>query len=295
MNKADARDLSLVSLILEQYPPGSDFATKVTVAVVLFYNVNAAFHSIFKLGMFESIFHVVPRSTDAVSLLFSCTQFCRYAAPLAYNLLNLLPIVHRNGTKSVFEVQMNQQLPVLALNYMVFFPCIMPFYCACVGLNLFDRLVSCVGGARAAQLRFADDTDGLDDISRRGEGLLQREKDGVRNGLPIGDNHPSYSGRSAHALGAKGGGGSSSGLELNRFLKMGGNAAAAVANAASGRGNERRGLLSDVGLEGQTGGSLGAPASRQDRLKEALKEKARTRRVAHWHGPWRMHGTTPVA
>ena len=289
VNKADGRDVSLVSLIIEKYPPGSDFATKTTVGLLLFYNVNAAFYSIFRLGMFEQIFHVVPRSTDAVSLLFSCTQFCRYAAPLCYNCLNLLPIVHRLGTKSVFEQQMNQQLPTVALNYMLFFPCILPFYCLCISFNMFDRLVAAITPGGANALKFSSEPGGgaLDEESKRGEALLQVEKDGVRAGLGIGDNHASYSGRRAgRPLEPV----DKSGVATaSRFLKsVGGSAAAAVASAASGKGLERKGLLSDVGSsDGGRPASAGQGLSARERLKEKA-ERVKQGEAAKAERPWGM-------
>lgn len=242
---------------------------------------NAAFYSIFRLGMFESIFHVVPHSTDAVSLLFCAVQFCRYSPALCYNCLNLLPIVHRNGTKSVFEIQMNQDIPEFAMKFMLIFPCILPFYCFCIAFNLFDRIGSMCSGSGSERgkkagkmLRFKSDNDGdSDEHQSAGKTLLQREKETVRNGLPIGDNHPSYSGR--RGTSRRAGVLASTGVELNRFFKFGNKGGGAN---ASREGLEKKNLLDDVGdhRDGASSSSSAAPLSaktREERLKEKLHQK----------------------
>jgi hypothetical protein len=135
-----------VSLIIES-AHGADFPIKLIVGLVLFYMLTCAFFTVLKLAMF-SFFHVVPHHTDSVSLLLSSSMFCRYSAPLCYNFLSLLPIVHRNGTESVFEQAMGQHLPKAAVMFNDIFPVVLGIICPCVTFGVFDRLKACFGGSR---------------------------------------------------------------------------------------------------------------------------------------------------
>ena len=140
------KDLSIVSLIIES-AHGADFPIKLIVGLVLFYMLVCTFFTVLKLAMF-SFFHVVPFHTDAVSLLLSASLFCRYSAPLCYNFLSLLPIVHRNNTESVFEQAMGQHLPKVAVMFNDIFPVVLGVFCPMVTFGVFDRLKACCGGSR---------------------------------------------------------------------------------------------------------------------------------------------------
>ena len=140
------KDLSIISLMIES-AHGADFPIKVVVGLTLFYMLTCAYFTVLKLAMF-SFFPVVPHHTDAASLLLSASLFCRYSAPICYNFLSLLPIVHRNGTESVFEEAMGQHLPKAAILFNDICPVVLGIFCPMVTFGVLDRLKGCCGGSR---------------------------------------------------------------------------------------------------------------------------------------------------
>ncbi len=135
-----------MSLIIES-AHGADFPIKLIVGLVLFYMLACTYFTVLKLAMF-SFFHVVPHHTDSASLLLSSSLFCRYSAPLCYNFLSLLPIVHRNSAESVFEQAMGQHLPQVAVMFNDIFPVVLGIFCPCVTFGIIDRLKGYCGGSR---------------------------------------------------------------------------------------------------------------------------------------------------
>ena len=144
--KLQDKDCSIISLLITSFH-GSDFPIKVVVGVSLIYMLACAYFTVLKLAMF-SFFHVVPHHTDAPSLLLSASLFCRYSAPICYNFLSLLPIVHRGGKESVFEQAMGQHLPKVAIMFNDIFPVVLGIFCPLVTFGVLDRLKGCCGGSR---------------------------------------------------------------------------------------------------------------------------------------------------
>ena len=146
MPKLKDKDCSIISLLITSFH-GVDFPVKVVVGLSLVYMLACAYFTVLKLAMF-SFFHVVPHHTDAPSLLLSASLFCRYSAPICYNFLSLLPVVHRGGKESVFEQAMGQHLPNAAIMFNDIFPVVLGIFCPMVTFGVLDRLKACCGGSR---------------------------------------------------------------------------------------------------------------------------------------------------
>ena len=144
--KLKDKDCSIISLLITSFH-GSDFPIKVVVGVSLIYMLACAYFTVLKLAMF-SFFHVVPHHTDACSMLLSASLFCRYSAPICYNFLSMLPIVHRGGKESVFEQAMGQHLPQVAVMFNDIFPVVLGIFCPMVSFGVLERLKACCGGSR---------------------------------------------------------------------------------------------------------------------------------------------------
>jgi hypothetical protein len=144
--KLKDKDCSIISLLITSFH-GVDFPVKVVVGLSLVYMLACAYFTVLKLAMF-SFFHVVPHHTDAPSLLLSASLFCRYSAPICYNFLSLLPVVHRGGKESVFEQAMGQHLPNVAIMFNDIFPVVLGIFCPMVTFGVLDRLKACCGGSR---------------------------------------------------------------------------------------------------------------------------------------------------
>jgi hypothetical protein len=202
------KDLSIVSLIIES-DGGTDLPTKVIVGLVLMYMLACAYFTVLKLAMF-SFFHVVPGHTDAMSLCLSGTLFCRYSSPLCYNFLSLLPIVHRNGTQSVFEHVMGSHLPQAAVLFNDIFPVVLGVFCPMVTFGVLDRMKGC-----CSKSRFSINDEGIaDETTSKGRSILEREKESIRNGGRPGETHSAFTMRRREPK-------KKSGLELNRFFGRG--------------------------------------------------------------------------
>ena len=202
------KDLSIVSLIIES-DGGTDLPTKVIVGLVLMYMLACAYFTVLKLAMF-SFFHVVPGHTDAMSLCLSGTLFCRYSSPLCYNFLSLLPIVHRNGTQSVFEHVMGSHLPQAAVLFNDIFPVVLGVFCPMVTFGVLDRMKGC-----CSKSRFSINDEGIaDETTSKGRAILEREKESIRNGGRPGETHSAFTMRRREPK-------KKIGLELNRFFGRG--------------------------------------------------------------------------
>ncbi len=247
------KDLSIVSLIIES-DGGTDLPTKLIVGLVLFYMLACAYFTVLKLAMF-SFFHVVPGHTDAVSLILSATLFCRYSAPLCYNFLSLLPIVHKNGTESVFEQVMGSHLPKVAILFNDIFPVVLGIFCPMITFGVLDRLKGCCGKSR-----FSINDEGIaDETTSKGRTILERERESIRNGGKPGETHSAFTMRRKEPK-------KKIGLELNRFFGRGKKEGAPEEVAAK---EEQRTSL----LVAEREERAGPPMTRAEELKARLNAK----------------------
>ena len=83
-----------------------------------------------------SFYTLVPRHTDAFSLLVNASLVCRYSAPLSFNFLMLLPIIRASGKMTTFSRKMANNVPELAGELNIIVPTFLGLYCVAIALRL---------------------------------------------------------------------------------------------------------------------------------------------------------------
>jgi hypothetical protein len=115
-------------------------AVQLTVMLPLFYMCICTYFSLFKLGKFR-VYSLTPFSSDSYSLLLCGALICRYSAPMCYNFLNLIPVVHENGKHTVFDQMMGASSTLGAFDlFNSWFPLVLPVFCGLVAFNAFHHL-----------------------------------------------------------------------------------------------------------------------------------------------------------
>jgi hypothetical protein len=181
----NADQLSMLSIIVGNAETSS--ALHIVVAFPLFYMCGCAFYSLFKLGMF-SFYQLVPRNTDAYSLLVNASLVCRYSAPLSYNYLMLLPIIKQSGKVTTFSQKMASNVPEVAGELNVIVPAFLGLFCLAIALNWFDALLKLF---RADNFKFESDKD-KDESVDAGKAIVDRERAEVIEGGRIGSTNDAF-------------------------------------------------------------------------------------------------------
>jgi hypothetical protein len=128
------------NLFAEKLDMLTQVAVQLTVMLPLFYMCICTYFSLFKLGKFK-VYSLTPFSSDAYSLLLCGALICRYSAPMCYNFLNLIPVVHENGKHTVFDQMMGASSTLGAFNlFNSWFPLVLPVFCGLVAFNAFHHL-----------------------------------------------------------------------------------------------------------------------------------------------------------
>ena len=161
----------------------------VVVAFPLFYMCLCTFYSLFKLGMF-SFYQLVPRATDGFSLLVNASLVCRYAAPISYNFLMLLPIIKASGKQTTFSRKMEAKVPEMAAELNVIVPAFLCLFCVAIALGWFERAVSAF---KAKSFTFNGDK-GICESTETGKSIVERERAEVQDGGEIGAQHEFFVG-----------------------------------------------------------------------------------------------------
>lgn len=187
---AYADHASLLSVMLESAMASSSSASvHVVVAFPLFYMCLCTFYSLFKLGMF-SFYQLVPRATDGFSLLVNASLVCRYAAPISYNFLMLLPIIKASGKQTTFSRKMEAKVPEMAAELNVIVPAFLCLFCVAIALGWFERAVSAF---KAKSFTFNGD-NGVCESTETGKSIVERERAEVQDGGEIGAQHEFFVG-----------------------------------------------------------------------------------------------------
>ena len=147
------------------------------------------FYSLFKLGMF-SFYQLVPRATDGFSLLVNASLVCRYAAPISYNFLMLLPVIKANGKQTTFSRKMEAKVPEMAAELNVIVPAFLCVFCVAIALGWFERAVSAF---KAKSFTFNAD-NGVCESTETGKSITDRERAEVQDGGEIGAQHEFFVG-----------------------------------------------------------------------------------------------------
>jgi hypothetical protein len=250
------KDVSIISLMIEG-DGGSDLVTKVIVGLTMMYMFACTYFTIFKLAMF-SFFHVVPGHTDAVSLTLTATLFCRYSAALCYNILSMLPVVHKDGKESVFEQVIGSHLPRAAVLFIDICPVILAVFWPLASLGILDKLKGC-----CSKSRFRINDEGIaDESTTLGRAILDRERDSIRGGAKPGETHAAFSVRRKEAK-------KKSPFEMNRFFQRGKGSA-----DEDGACEEQSKSLLAAEREDREAARAGPPLTRAEELKARLAAKA---------------------
>jgi len=188
----NADQVSMLSVMVENAETSS--ALHMVVAFPLFYMCGCAFYSLFKLGMF-SFYQLVPRNTDAYSLLVNASLVCRYSAPMSYNFLMLLPIIKQSGKVTTFSQKMASNVPEIAGEFNVIVPAFLGLFCLAIALNWFDAILKLF---RADSFTFESDKD-KDESVEAGKAIVDRERVEVMEGGRIGSTNEAFFTESEHS------------------------------------------------------------------------------------------------
>ena len=252
------KDVSIISLMIES-DGGADLVTKIIVGLTMMYMFACTYFSIFRLAMF-SFFSVVPGHTDAISLTLTATLFCRYSSALCYNLLSMLPVVHKNGEESVFEQVIGSHLPRAAVLFIDIFPVVLAVFWPLASLGVLDKLKGC-----CSKSRFRITDEGIaDETTTLGRAILDRERENIRGGAKPGETHAVFSVRQKD-------GKKKSGFELNRFFQRSGKKEGPTDEEA--REEQKTSLLA-AEREEREASRAGPPMTRAEELKARLAAKA---------------------
>eukprot|EP00240_Pyramimonas_obovata_P000409 CAMPEP_0118953478 /NCGR_PEP_ID=MMETSP1169-20130426/56633_1 /TAXON_ID=36882 /ORGANISM="Pyramimonas obovata, Strain CCMP722" /LENGTH=562 /DNA_ID=CAMNT_0006900945 /DNA_START=431 /DNA_END=2116 /DNA_ORIENTATION=+ len=181
-------NLSVFSHIIAATREANQVAVQVLVMLPLMYMCICTYFSLFKLAKFK-FFSLTAHSSDAFSLLLSGSLVCRYGAPLCYNFMTLLPVVTENGRQTVFDKMQGFGSHGTLSLIISTFPLVLPFYCALVAFNTFNRIAEnccgcCFGVKR--QYNFNEEVANTDMYIKGGQ-ILTAERQNQLAGLPIGD------------------------------------------------------------------------------------------------------------
>jgi len=280
----DDPDLSLFSMIIRAAARG--YATlvpmEILIAMPLVYIMACAYFSLFRLGMF-SFYSLIPKNTDAGSLLLNCSLTCRFSAPLCWNFLSLVPVVHKGGELTTFEVTMGAStIPHVFDQYNRLVPLTLVIYCGAIAFNAYNRITQfCMwGSSRGDDVAFADEGEGGDAEAENATRILQSEEDCLERALAIGSTNPSFhrlhegspgigtdeeaaSGDRVGLLSGRRGSGSES--DLSRGRGSGGGGARAVGSFAGAKDRLRAAVEQTSGGGGE-GGSRGAGRGTPSRM-----------------------------
>ncbi|GAQ89609.1 hypothetical protein KFL_005410080 [Klebsormidium nitens] len=172
-------DLSVFSLLIKS-AGDNESLVQIFTFVPLVYICVCTYFSVFKLGMF-SFYYLVPKHTDAVSLLVNASLTCRFAAPMSYNFLHL---IHVGNT--VFDQKMGQMgnIPVLGDEFNTYFPFLMVAFSSMIAANVFNRFLDLFGGSKRFHF---DDEDRSDDFTASGNIILRKERASLERGMTVGE------------------------------------------------------------------------------------------------------------
>jgi len=178
--------VSLMSIMLEN--ASSNTQLYIAVAFPLFYMCLCTFYALFKLGMF-SFYQLVPRHTDAFSLLVNAGLVCRYSAPIAFNFLMCLPVIRESGKMTTFSRKMTGNVPELATELNVIVPTFLGLFCAAIALGWFDVLVRVFHAGDG--FKFESDRDVNENVDA-GKAIVDRERAEITDGGVIGSAHECF-------------------------------------------------------------------------------------------------------
>ncbi|XP_006655918.1 LMBR1 domain-containing protein 2 homolog A-like [Oryza brachyantha] len=177
-------DLSLFS-VLANAVGKQEVLVQVVAFIPLMYMCICTYYSLFKIGMMV-VYSLTPRQTSSVSLLMICSMVARYAAPISYNLLNL---IHLGGnSKTTFEKRMgniDDIVPFFGRSFNRIYPLIMVVYTLLVAGNFFGYVLDFLGSWK--RFKFwteQEDTDGFDPS---GVIILQKERSWIEQGHEVGE------------------------------------------------------------------------------------------------------------
>lgn len=185
-----ADQLSFLSVMLENTEINSKSSLtsmQIVVAIPLFYMCFCCFYSICKVAMF-SFYQLVPHATDSISLLVNASLVCRYAAPLSYNFLMLLPIIRSSGRMTTFTKKMVSNVPELADQLNIIVPTFLGVFCLAIACGWFESIVRIF---RADNFKFVTDVD-VNESVEIGKSIVDRERAEVMDGGVIGRTHEAF-------------------------------------------------------------------------------------------------------
>ncbi|XP_048335740.2 uncharacterized protein LOC107425310 isoform X2 [Ziziphus jujuba] len=180
-------DLSLFSILINLVNR-QEVLVQIFAFVPLMYMCICTYYSLFKVGMLM-FYSLTPRQTSSVNLLMICSMVARYAPPISYNFLNLVPLGPRDQRKiTIFEKRMgniDQAVPFFGSEFNRIYPLIMVVYTLLVASNFFDRVIDFFGSWKRFRLQTeAGDMDGFDPS---GLIILQKERSWLEQGLKVGE------------------------------------------------------------------------------------------------------------
>lgn len=185
-----ADQVSFLSVMLENAENTSTSpmtSMQVVVAIPLFYMCFCCFYSICKVSLF-AFYQLVPRATDSISLLVNASLVCRYAAPLSYNFLMLLPIIRSSGRMTTFTKKMVSNVPELADELNIIVPTFLGLFCMAVAFGWFERIIRVF---KADSFKFEADADVNESVDV-GKSIVDRERAEVMDGGVIGRTHEAF-------------------------------------------------------------------------------------------------------
>jgi len=147
-------------------------------AVPLFYICFCAYWSLFRFKLFN-LYQLIPRGSDANSLLFNVIYISRLTAPIAYNYLLMI----KNERTAFYQVMgaMETAPFFLGNEFNLYFPIILVVFCLSTTFNLYTKfIVGCCG--KGAQ-KYVFDEDFSDSLITQGRDILSRERARRERGL----------------------------------------------------------------------------------------------------------------
>ncbi|MCO5596987.1 hypothetical protein L7F22_051059 [Adiantum nelumboides] len=179
-------DLSLFSLLIKALDQ-QEILVQTVAFIPLMYMCACTYFSLFKLGMF-TFYYLTPKYTSSVSLLMICSMVARYAAPIAYNFLNLLRLGDGN-IETTFEKRMgkmDEAAPFFNDSFNRIYPLFMVVYTILIASNFFDRIINFFGSWH--KFLFKLDTEDADGFDTSGLIILHKERGWMEQGHSIGEN-----------------------------------------------------------------------------------------------------------
>ncbi|MCO5589145.1 hypothetical protein L7F22_043111 [Adiantum nelumboides] len=179
-------DLSLFSLLIKALDQ-QEILVQTVAFIPLMYMCACTYFSLFKLGMF-TFYYLTPKYTSSVSLLMICSMVARYAAPIAYNFLNLLRLGDGN-IETTFEKRMgkmDEAVPFFNDSFNRIYPLFMVVYTILIASNFFDRIINFFGSWH--KFLFKLDTEDADGFDTSGLIILHKERGWMKQGHSIGEN-----------------------------------------------------------------------------------------------------------